>query len=670
MPALNDDKIVCIMQNSRKRGASHLGETINNWEPENMQGALCEWEQQREKPESERLGIRTLSRAWSVPYATLRRRIVNLRRRSSSSLDHVHQSGRRTVIPQHAEEELAKHIRELAGVGFPLTGPEVRKLAFEYASQNGYIGFSERRSSAGYYWLEGFMKRWPELSKKKPENLSCGRAMAMNKPQVFEWFDKLGTLMTNLGIKCTPSHIWNVDETGCQNIHVVNRVIGERGVPTYNITAVEKGETSTALITINAVGQTPPPMIIHKGKKIGKLWRNGAMHDTLVRSSENGWINKELFLEHGQAFVKFLQQEKLMDEKPHILIMDQHFSHVYNLQFLKLMKANNVHVFALPSHTSHWLQPLDRGVFKSFKNAWSDEMRVFTRNTAGRKLEKRDFFLVFNKAWSRSMTVVNAQGAFRGSGIFPFNPNAIPKNAFLPSTTSERPLGISSAPTPNVVVQNTNADREAHCIPPSPSHAAEGDLPTGASTLPSETANDVNPSASVSSSGVAIEEPLGLPLDESSRVCEPVPSISSAVSFSDLMPLPKRDRPVAKKPRARLPSYELTDTSVVTFVEKKLRDKNKTKNKSKALSKTTQIGIKKKSIGKSAKTQSLSSRSTSNQRSDCNLCGFDYGDQSDPLITDAWTSCQKCHFWWHETCSMASGSTTGKTFTCENCGQK
>jgi len=59
-------------------------------------------------------------------------------------------------------------------------------------------------------------------------------------------------------------------------------------------------------VTINAVGDTPPVMIIHKGKNIGKQWSNGAPHDTLVRASEKGYINKELFVEFGKSFIKYL----------------------------------------------------------------------------------------------------------------------------------------------------------------------------------------------------------------------------------------------------------------------------------------------------------------------------------------------------------------------------
>ena len=54
-----------------------------------------------------------------------------------------------------------------------------------------------------------------------------------------------------------------------KNIHKLSEVVGAVGQPTYSITALEKGETSMALIAINAVGQSPPPMIIHKGKQLG-----------------------------------------------------------------------------------------------------------------------------------------------------------------------------------------------------------------------------------------------------------------------------------------------------------------------------------------------------------------------------------------------------------------
>jgi len=104
------------------------------------------------------------------------------------------------------------------------------------------------------------------------------------------------------------------------------------------------------------------------------------------------------------------------------------------------MKENSITVLALPPHTSHRMQPLDHGIFSSFKQAWQQQIKVLTRNTAGRKLDKKDFFRVFTPVWEKSITVGNAQGAFTGSGLFPLNMNAIPDHAFDPSSTTEREL--------------------------------------------------------------------------------------------------------------------------------------------------------------------------------------------------------------------------------------
>jgi transposase len=237
--------------------------------------------------------LRQIARMWSVPYATFRKRVVQ----QATLNNHQHRSGRPTVLSMAEEQQLAEHIRALASAGFPCSRKDVRGLAFEYGKRRGYSGLSKLNSSAGYAWFKGFMKRHTNLTIKKAENLSIARAMSMNRVQITNWFRKYKNLCSDLGLTQTPSHIWNVDETGCQNIHKADKVLGEVGKAVYNVTAVERGETSTALVCINAVGSVPPPMIIHKGKQIGKQWKNGARHGVMIRASDSGYINKELFTE-------------------------------------------------------------------------------------------------------------------------------------------------------------------------------------------------------------------------------------------------------------------------------------------------------------------------------------------------------------------------------------
>ena len=56
----------------------------------------------------------------------------------------------------------------------------------------------------------------------------------------------------------------------------------------------------------------------------------------------------------------------LLNQK-HLLIVDSHKSHVYNVAFFEEMLENNIHVLAIPPHTSHIVQALDSTPFAQFK---------------------------------------------------------------------------------------------------------------------------------------------------------------------------------------------------------------------------------------------------------------------------------------------------------------
>ena len=115
------------------------------------------------------------------------------------------------------------------------------------------------------------MSRHHDVNLKKAENLSVARSMCMNKTQVFKWFESYEDLLKRLCIRDMPRQIWNLDETGVQNIHRADQVVGAVGCPTYNMTAVERRETSTVLAVISVFCDIPSPMVIHKGRNVG-IW--------------------------------------------------------------------------------------------------------------------------------------------------------------------------------------------------------------------------------------------------------------------------------------------------------------------------------------------------------------------------------------------------------------
>ena len=146
------------------------------------------------------------------------------------------------------------------------------------------------------------------------------------------------------------------------------------------MSALEKGETSTALAFVSAAGMSTKPLVIHKGGKVQQSWKNDKPQSYSRGASENGLITKRLFYQYGKEFVQMLKNWGLMESenKRHLLLMDSHNSHTFNYQFLKLMNDNKIVVLAFPAHTTHVMQPLNDVPFAQLKTAWYKAMRFHT----------------------------------------------------------------------------------------------------------------------------------------------------------------------------------------------------------------------------------------------------------------------------------------------------
>lgn len=78
----------------------------------------------------------------------------------------------------------------------------------------------------------------------------------------------------------------------------------------------------------------------------------------------------------------------------------------------------------MPSHSSHLLQPLDVGCFSPLKRAYGRQIEDFMRYGINH-ITKTEFLPAFKAAFDASISPANIRGAFRGSGLIPFNPEAV-----------------------------------------------------------------------------------------------------------------------------------------------------------------------------------------------------------------------------------------------------
>ena len=110
---------------------------------------------------------------------------------------------------------------------------------------------------------------------------------------------------------------------------------------------------------------------------------------------------------------------------------------MYNLAFFEEIRENNIHVMAIPPHTSHILQPLDSTPFAQFKQNWQYRLVEWNSAHGAKVLAKQHFFEAFWPAYHESMSVAKIQSGFRKTGIFPMTIEVIPKLKYAPAQVTD-----------------------------------------------------------------------------------------------------------------------------------------------------------------------------------------------------------------------------------------
>lgn len=95
------------------------------------------------------------------------------------------------------------------------------------------------------------------------------------------------------------------------------------------------------------------------------------------------------------------------------------------------MEFIEIVVIELPSHTSNWTQLLDRSFFKSLKSGSNKEVDTFI-NSAGVAVGHAQFLKIFERC--ASLKKIHVVSGFKATGTFPLDAQAIPEEAYIPST--------------------------------------------------------------------------------------------------------------------------------------------------------------------------------------------------------------------------------------------
>ena len=130
-----------------------------------------------------------------------------------------------------------------------------------------------------------------------------------------------------------------------------------------------------------------------------------------------------------------------MPQTYHLLILDGHNSHC-TYSFVKFAAEHWIIIICLPSHTTHALQPCNVGVFGPLARAWKSQVTQASQNNI--PIMKANLLLYYHEARSQALKPTTILSAFRKTGIYPFDRNAIPLSAFEPvkntTTQAAQPL--------------------------------------------------------------------------------------------------------------------------------------------------------------------------------------------------------------------------------------
>lgn len=144
--------------------------------------------------------------------------------------------------------------------------------------------------------------------------------------------------------------------------------------------------------------------------------------------------------------------------------MDNHESHM-TIAGLDFCKNNNIEVLTLPPHTSHRLQPLDRGVFGPLKTYFDHSCKAWMLNHSGIPITIDRIAELVAEPLLKGASSMNIIAGFRSTGIWPFNRDIFSEDDFTPAFVTDSPyedepdqeVGPSNAHEEPVL---SNADQE------------------------------------------------------------------------------------------------------------------------------------------------------------------------------------------------------------------
>lgn len=350
-----------------------------------------------------------------------------------------------TTFSIEVENGFRDYLKRLDEMFFGMTTKDLRALAYEFAEKHHIPHrFNRETKTAGKEWLRSFLKRHPDLSIRQPTSTSIARAAGFNRPQCERFYINMSAVLDKYNFP--PHRIYNMDETGISTVpNRPPKVLTTKGKRAVNkISSAERGTNVTVVNAVSATGHYVPPVFIFGRKRMKAELLDGAPAGSTGMTSDSSFINADLFIDW---LSHFKDHTKPTENDPILLVLDNHSSHC-SIKAVDFYRENNIVALTLPPHSSHKMQPLDRGFHSVLKKYYAGECEKWLRSHPGRAITVFQMTSIFTPAFNRAATIACAAESFRVTGIWPWNPDVFTDADFMASTVTEQE-------DPNDNVENT-----------------------------------------------------------------------------------------------------------------------------------------------------------------------------------------------------------------------
>lgn len=268
-------------------------------------------------------------------------------------------------------------------------------------------------------FVKSFVKRH-SFRLRHPHRIENQRKLACSKENIQSHFERLEHLL--MEHKYPNALIFNMDETMVRSTSTKLKVIAPHTCVDPKITIDDQMFHITVCFCVSGAGEHCKPLVILP--KVLFPEELDQFADYFAWSGQSsGWITREIFEQWTiKIFMPYVETiRRRSSEFSHcraLLLVDSHSSRAAP-ETLQMLHDNNVDVLTIPSHTSHLLQPLDRGVNSTFKRA----LDALPSSTCGMTLAERrkEMIVKMVSGTYSAMSPTVITGAFREAGVIPLS---------------------------------------------------------------------------------------------------------------------------------------------------------------------------------------------------------------------------------------------------------